>query len=223
MCVDSARAPWRHLRADRTAPRRACHHRRVAAGDDGPLRMRPVRFAGSCQKGARLPHAVDDVLRVEDLVPAVFELTCPNIISSTSVGRAQAPGNWRRDSRSRREPMRGPASCLRARAPHVLPRNSGIVVNGWGGKCANNCAASATSGRTASIMRSCSSGSSAFAILRPEWRTIYRHNAVQDAAFNAPDGIEAAVVRDVGGLRRPRRACPDAGRRAVTWPRRRWS
>ncbi len=152
-----------------------------------------------------LRHAVDDPVGIEDLVPAMLgvrlrehhELDVGRIAAQRAKARVEVLDLVGRQ----RETEFDVGRFERARPS---PR-SGMVVSGRGATCANSRAASATSSNTASIIRSCKSGSSAARSPATSGCAVASRHAIHDAALDARDRRQPAVARDVGRLRRPGR------------------
>ena len=226
LCVSTFISTW-----TRSLPRRIARRVGVALGQPAldrrglpsprrcRCRRRPCAAAQRCSVfriiwniEQRLRDAVDREGRVEDLVAAVLAVGLREH-HQLDVGRVAAELRERVDAGSRsrrpRAPGRRRGSPPRARRGRRRARRRDAI--GRAG-CSSNRCARVFADRTAriSVMRSCSSAATA-----SRSRRVERLRAAEKAASSAPADIrvtrsirctdEAAVVRDVGRLRGPRR------------------
>ena len=185
-------APPRCPRSPRRCPGTPTARRRAA-----PRCVRRIIWNSDCGLRARR-RRTKSALKILCRQCSLF--ACANIISSTSVGsRPSVAVARRRGSRSRRARARARARRSRARARARPSPPSATRPSGRGAGRANSRAASLGRSSTDSVMRSAS------ARAKPASSTISPDDDVADAALDAPHRREAADVRDVGRLRRPRR------------------
>ncbi len=190
----------------------AFHHRGIVGiRDDCPLRMRPMCFADQAEQTLVLLHAIDDVLRIEDLVPAVLRIGLREH-HELDVGRVAAQrteaGIEVVDFVRRQRQAHVRIGALERRAARLQQRNSRQrlrrkmreQLNGVGDISQHRLDHPVVQQRKQRR-----------AILGRECRATGRHDAIQDAAFDALDRRETAILRDVGGLRRPRRVRTGTG------------
>ncbi len=173
-----------------------------------PLRAASRACGGSSRTGCfgcGTPSMIQSALKI--LCRQCSEFACANIISSTSVG-----------SRPRRRKLVDEVVDLVGRereaqlgvgrrdAPRGRRASSGIVVSGRGASARTALRAPSRSSSTASVIRSCSSGSSAARSAAASGAPSRVGDPVRRRrARCASTAARPQLLRDVGGLRRPRR------------------
>ena len=191
--------------------RRALHHGRVVGiGDDGAARVRAMRCADHAEEALVLPRAIDDPVRVEDLVPAVLrvglrehhELDVGRITAEPPEAGVQVFDLVRRQREAElpvRALERGAAvgvqrDCRQRPRRHVDEQPRRVREVGKDGL--DHAVVDERQERRA--------------VLRRQRRARAAAHAKHDAALDARDRGQAAVARDVGRLRGPRRDRPRA-------------
>ncbi len=206
VCRLAARAVEAVVTRIEARDRRTFHDRRVVGvGDHRSLRMRRVRFADHAEQASRLLYTVDDVLRVEDLVSAMLgiglrehhQLDVGRVATERSEPRVEVVDLVRRERQA--EAHVGALQCRAAflqqrDGRHRPGREMGEQLPGFreiGEHRLDHPVVQQRQQRCAiAVSERCAVGS---------------RNVVDDAAFYARDGRQAAVPRDVGRLGRPRR------------------
>ncbi len=175
----------------------------VRVRDDGALGARRVGLADHPEERLILRRAVDDPRRVEDLVPAVLGVRLREH-RELDVGRVAVEPREHRGEVvdlliGQREAQLGVGALERTAARgaqrHQRERARGGVLEQRVGRLDP-----VEHGLGHAVVEACG-----YALAGPLARDV-----IGDPPLDAADGGEPAVVRDVGGLRRPRRDRPEA-------------
>ena len=183
---------------------RAFHHRGIVrVRNDRSLRMRLVRIADHAEQALLLFHAVDDVLRVEYLVPAVFGI-CLCEHHQLDIGRIAA----KRaeicvevvDLVGRERQAQPLVRAFQCRTALLQQRNR---RQRYRRKVCEEFLRIGQVGEDRLDHSIVEKRQKRGAVIHCQRSAVGRGNAIHHAAFNARDGRQAAVLRDVGRLRRP--------------------